>query len=97
MSYHKAVAELMSFSSNSYYVWKKEERPIILFLHKYLSEADIQEFLKTNKLEKLDLIKDVSIEELRAFKEKGKKQYLTEQINKKKQEIFALEQELASI
>jgi hypothetical protein len=56
MAYHKAVSELMSFSSNSYYVWKKEERPIISFLHKYLSEDDIQEFLETGSVSKFDNI-----------------------------------------
>lgn len=56
MAYHKAVSELMSFSTNSYYVWKKEERPIISFLHKYLSEDDIKEFLEAGVVSKFENI-----------------------------------------
>lgn len=56
MAYHKAVSELMSFSVNSYYMWKKENRPIISLLHKYLTEEDINEFLTTGSISKFDNI-----------------------------------------
>ncbi len=57
MAYHKAVSELMSFSINSYYMWKKENRPIISLLQKYLTEDDIYEFLNTGNISKFDNIK----------------------------------------
>jgi hypothetical protein len=44
----------MSFSINSYYIWKKENRPIISLLHKYLTEKDIEEFLETGSISKFD-------------------------------------------
>lgn len=56
MAYHKAVSKLMSFSINSYYVWKKENRPIIALLHKYFKEDDINEFLQTGSVSKFDNI-----------------------------------------
>ena len=56
MAYHKVVSQLMSFSVNSYYIWKKENRPIISLLHKYLNEDDIKEFLATGSISKFDNI-----------------------------------------
>ncbi|WP_321313647.1 hypothetical protein [Halarcobacter sp.] len=56
MAYHKVVSKLMDFSINSYYIWKKEDRPIISLLHKYLTEKDIEEFLETGSISKFDNI-----------------------------------------
>lgn len=44
--------------------WKKENRPIIKLLEKYFSEEELEEFLKSEKILKLELIKDYSINEL---------------------------------
>ena len=37
-------------------MWKKENRPIISLLHKYLTEEDINEFLTTGSISKFDNI-----------------------------------------
>lgn len=41
-------------SENTYYDWKKQNRPIILFLEKYFEEKDLKEFLETGKISKLE-------------------------------------------
>lgn len=56
MAYHKVVSKFMSFSINSYYMWKKENRPIINFLEKYLSEDDMIEFINTGSVSKFENI-----------------------------------------
>lgn len=63
MAYHKVVSELMDFSINSYYIWKKENRPIISLLHQYFTEDDLREFLDKNMISKLEYL-DYSQEEI---------------------------------
>lgn len=50
----KQVLELFQYSRNTYYVWKRQRRPIILLLEKYFSEQELQEFLDTGKISKLE-------------------------------------------
>lgn len=54
---------------SSYYNWDKQNRPIILLLEKYFSKNELEEFIQTGKIEKLELIKDKSANEVKeAFK-----------------------------
>jgi len=46
--------KLLSVSRNTFYVHKREKRPIIFFLEKYFSSGDLEEFLQTNKIKKLE-------------------------------------------
>ncbi|MDD3342652.1 MAG: hypothetical protein PHR87_03660 [Sulfurospirillaceae bacterium] len=48
------IMKLCSFSRNSYYVWKREGRPIIQFLEKYFSDDELEEFLQKGSIAKLD-------------------------------------------
>lgn len=48
------ILELMGFSRNTYFNWKKENRPIIKLLKKYFSEEDIKEFVETGQITKFD-------------------------------------------
>ena len=48
-----AICKLLGISTASYYRWK-EERPIISFLEKYLTEDEIFEFLETGKISKCE-------------------------------------------
>lgn len=48
------IMKLCSFSRNSYYVWKREGRPIIQFLEKYFSDEELEEFLEQGSIAKLD-------------------------------------------
>jgi len=51
------ISKLLQFKSqNTYYKWKKEERPIIIFLEKYFRKEDLEEFLETERIDKLENI-----------------------------------------
>jgi len=54
MSFESQIIKLMKYSRNTYYVWKREKRPIISLLEKYFSENDIKEFLDTGKVSKFE-------------------------------------------
>jgi len=57
------ICKLLDISEVSYYRWKKD-RLIIPFLEQYFTKDDLDEYIKTNKVKKLELIKDYTIEEL---------------------------------
>lgn len=54
---HKdVIAMFLSVTNKTVYNYEKENRPIIVFLNKYFNENDINEFLQTNKISKLENI-----------------------------------------
>lgn len=62
------MSKLFDFNSSTYYRWKKEHRPIITLLEKYFTKEDLEEFLesgKIKKLEKTDFLKQHVIEKNR--------------------------------
>ena len=60
------MSKLFGYSTQTYFNWKKEmdKRPILLLIEKYFSKEELETFLKTKKIEKLELIKDYTFEEL---------------------------------
>ena len=55
MSYEKRIVEIFGFSRNTYYVWKREGRPIIELMEKYFSTQDLEEFIQTRKISRFDI------------------------------------------
>ena len=55
-SYNKIdlITEMLSISRSAYFKFKKEKRPIIIFLNKYFNEQEIKEYLNTGKMERLE-------------------------------------------
>ena len=49
-----AITTLLGVSKNSYWNYKKQDRPIIAFLEKYFSKEEIEEFLETGSMQKLE-------------------------------------------
>lgn len=45
---------ILDISDKTYYNWKKEKRPVILLLEKYFSKEDLNQFLSTGIIEKLE-------------------------------------------
>ncbi|MFW2578778.1 hypothetical protein [Aliarcobacter butzleri] len=54
----KNVLKLMCYSRNTYYVWKREKRPIIELIDKYFQDNEITEFLETGRISRLEDNKD---------------------------------------
>ncbi len=50
------IASIMKMTPQGVGKWKKEERPIIKLLDQYLTKEDLEEFLKTGKILKLEFI-----------------------------------------
>ena len=46
------ILKLMGFSRNTYFNWRKEDRPVIKLIKDYFSEQDIKEFLETGQITK---------------------------------------------
>lgn len=51
---YKIVMELFQFSRQSWNNWKKENRPIVLLIEKYFTNQDLQEFINTGSISKLE-------------------------------------------
>ncbi|MGB6328544.1 MAG: hypothetical protein WBF48_06425 [Halarcobacter sp.] len=63
--FKKILCELFNITPRSYSNWSKEDRPIIKFFESdYFKKAELQEFLETQKIRKLELIKGFTAEEL---------------------------------
>jgi hypothetical protein len=50
------LVKLFGWSRTTYFSWKKEKRPIIDLVHKYLDEESIQEFLDTGRISKFEFL-----------------------------------------
>ena len=53
------IAKILGIHRNSYFNWRKQERPIMSILEKYFSKEDLLEYLKTGKISKLERIKEL--------------------------------------
>lgn len=51
------IVKILGVSKNSYWNYKKQNRPIVDLLEKYFTEEDLDEFLKTGEMKKLELLK----------------------------------------
>jgi len=50
----KYLAELLNFTIQGANKWKREKRPIITLLEKYYTDEDLEEFLGTGKISRLE-------------------------------------------
>ena len=51
---YKTIAKLVGNTERTIFAWKKEQRPIINLLEKYFSKQELEEFLSTGKITKLE-------------------------------------------
>lgn len=81
----ETIVKVLGVSKNSYWNYKNQERPIIFLLEKYFKKEDLEEFLETGKISRLennmvytndlDLIKSLNIDNA-IFSAKAKLQNL---------------------
>jgi hypothetical protein len=55
------IAEILGVHRNSYFNYRKQNRPIINLIEKYFSKEDLEEFLKDGRISKID---NISIQNL---------------------------------
>ena len=65
MIHKEVMAKLFDFNATTYYAWKKQSRPIIFLLESYFSKEELEEFLEHGSIARYDLIKDLSLEQLK--------------------------------
>lgn len=56
---YKTIAKLIGNTERTIFAWKKENRPIVKLIETYFTKDDLEEFLKTNKIQKMELLKKV--------------------------------------
>ncbi len=54
MTKNELYSKLFGFNASTYHRWKNEERPIIKLLQKYCDQNELEEFLKTGKISRLE-------------------------------------------
>lgn len=67
MTFKETMATLFSTAEGTYYKWKKEDRPIIKLLDKYFSKEELEEFLRTGKINKLENLNSYSFSSCVSF------------------------------
>ncbi len=70
-----AIIKILNIADRTYYNWKSEGRPIISLLEKYFSSEDLEEYLQTgsiSRLEKLDNLDSDLLERHIAYELKHK-------------------------
>lgn len=90
----KKIENLFLFTRQTWSKWKNEKRPIVNLIEKYFTNDELQEFLETNQIEKFELLKDLSKNELLDLIKLRNKQVLISEIAIKKCELTELQNKL---
>ena len=51
--------KFFQISVNTFYLWKKQKRPVVDFFSKYTTDDEIVEFIETGKIQKQDRLKEL--------------------------------------
>ena len=86
MKYDEAISELLGSSIPTYYNWKREKRPIIELL-KYFTKEELEEYLETDKIEKFEILKDKTTEEIKSTFVKEHNEIILAQIEELKLQL----------
>ncbi len=60
MSKAKFIADILEVSERTIFRWKKENKLVTEILDKYFTDEDLEEFIKTRKINKFELCNDFS-------------------------------------
>lgn len=58
MRIEQLMSKLFGFSTQTYFNWKKEQRPILTLLAQYIPKNDLEEFLETGKVSKFEMVEE---------------------------------------
>lgn len=67
MRIEQLMSKLFGYSAQTYFNWKKEKdttRPIMNLMDKYFTKAELEEFLTSQKMAKLEAIKGIDVEDI---------------------------------
>lgn len=54
MTEREVYMALFDISINTYYLWKRQRRPVFILLEKYFSKEDLEEFIFSKKISRFD-------------------------------------------
>lgn len=88
------MSKLLDISENGYYRWKsKDHTKLINLIETYHSKEDLEEFLETGKIQKQEMIKDLSLNDLKNMKE-FKNQLILDEISRTEEKLETLKKQL---
>lgn len=67
MSERDIFMQLFNISVNTYYLWKKQERPIVKLLEKYFLKEELSEFIETGKIIKFENLNSYTVSSCISF------------------------------
>ncbi len=94
----KIILKILDIADKTYYNWKNEKKPIINLLEKYFTKEDLQEFTETGKIQKQELVKDLTVDDLNSLNNL-KEQLILDEIKRteeKLEELKALRNNITS-
>ncbi len=62
---NKLIGNFLGMTPQGAGKWKAEGRDIILFIDKYLKKDEIEEFLKTGKIQKFETVNNLTVDEIK--------------------------------
>lgn len=84
----ESIKKVLDIADKTYYNWKKEQRPIISLIEKYFTKEELEEFLKTGKVERLDVISGCSTNELKTLLANSHNETILAQIEELKRQLL---------
>jgi len=67
--YKVAASAVLDCTLASYYNWAKESRPVISLFEQYFTKSELEEFLRTGGIEKMEIVAGLSLEDLKLIRE----------------------------
>ena len=87
--FKQLACEILDISTRSYSNFSKQKRLIIHLLEKYFTKEDLQEFIETGKIEKQELAKDLTIDDLNSLNNL-KEQLILDEIKRTEEKLEEL-------
>lgn len=72
MRIEQLMSKLFGYSAQTYFNWKKDKdttRPIMNLMDKYFTKEELEEFLETGTITKMDAVAGLSLEDLKMIRE----------------------------
>jgi len=57
MGTRKQIMKMLNIAEKTFYNWRNQKRPAVMFFEKYLSDEEISKFLETGMIKKLEILK----------------------------------------
>lgn len=65
----QAIISILDIAPRTYYLWKKEHRPIITFLELYFTSSELSEFFETGRMKRLETENIEATESFKLFQD----------------------------